>query len=246
MRVLATSVIASPSCSVVLFSVFIACLPIDGLNTIRLRISNSICAPACAVLVRGVVLRRDLDHVAADDVRAPSGRAGSPAPRASSGRRSPACRCPARRPDRGCRCRRRRRSGRRRRPRGRARSRPAMPRPVDLLGVDHGHAGIVGELPQIFRRAADADLDRALRVEHAVEHRLAERAAVVELRSGRSRRRCRNARRYGSCRPAGPCADRLQDRQRDRMVAADRQRRDAGVDDAGRCAPRCPRATGPG
>ena len=47
--------------------------------------------------------------------------------------------------------------------------------------MDHGHAGFVGELPQIFGRAADADLDRARRVEHAVEHRVAERAAMVEL-----------------------------------------------------------------
>ena len=50
-----------------------------------------------------------------------------------------------------------------------------------FLGVDHGHAGLVGELPQIFGRAANADLDGARRVEHAVEHRVAERPAMVEL-----------------------------------------------------------------
>ena len=96
----------------------------------------------------GVVLRRDLDHVAADDVERPSGRAGSPAPRAWSGRRSPACRCPARRRDRGCRYRRRDRSARRRR-RARAVSITAsMPMPVDLLGVDHRHAGLRRRTPR--------------------------------------------------------------------------------------------------
>src|SRR5688500_4421160 len=59
------------------------------------------------------------------------------------------------------------------------------PYAVDLLGVDYCHAGIDREFPKIFRRAANADLHRALRIEHAVEHRLAEwsammKAAVVE------------------------------------------------------------------
>ena len=39
----------------------------------------------------------------------------------------------------------------------------------------------VRELPEVLGVAANADLDGALRVEHAVEHGLTERPAVVEL-----------------------------------------------------------------
>ena len=90
--------------------------------------------------------------------------------------------------------------------------------------MDDGHAALVGELPQVFGPAADADLDGPLRVQHARQHRLPERPAVMELRAleGTARiamgidvhqphRRLR--------------AHRLEDRQRDRMVAADAQRR---------------------
>src|SRR5690606_32495456 len=51
----------------------------------------------------------------------------------------------------------------------------------DFFRMDDRHAGLVGELPEIFRRAANADLDRAGRVQHAVEHGVAEGAAMVEL-----------------------------------------------------------------
>ena len=56
-----------------------------------------------------------------------------------------------------------------------------MPIALELLGMDHGHAAVVGELPQILGPAADADLDGALGVQHARQHRLPERPAVVEL-----------------------------------------------------------------
>ena len=49
-----------------------------------------------------------------------------------------------------------------------------------LLGMHHRHADIFGKLPQVFRRTADTDLDAARRVQHAVEHRQPERPAVVE------------------------------------------------------------------
>ena len=71
--------------------------------------------------------------------------------------------------------------------------------------MDDGHSDLVGEFPEIFRAAANADLDHALGIEHAVEHRLTERAAVMELASPHRGRRCRNARRYAACRPAA-CA----------------------------------------
>ena len=56
-----------------------------------------------------------------------------------------------------------------------------MPKPHELLGMNDGHAAVVGELPEVLRPAADADLDRALRIEHASQHGLPERPAVMEL-----------------------------------------------------------------
>ena len=52
-----------------------------------------------------------------------------------------------------------------------------------MIGVDHGHSRIIGEFPEIVRRAADADLDCPFGVEDAVEHRLPERTTMVELRA---------------------------------------------------------------
>src|SRR5580704_1276949 len=52
---------------------------------------------------------------------------------------------------------------------------------IDLLGMDDRHARIIGELPQIFGRAPNADLDGSARVERAVEHGATERAAVMEF-----------------------------------------------------------------
>ena len=43
----------------------------------------------------------------------------------------------------------------------------------------------------------------ALGIEHAVEHRLTERAAVMELRALVGAAECRNGRRYAACRPGG-------------------------------------------
>ena len=98
--------------------------------------------------------------------------------------------------------------------------------------MDDGHAALVGEFPQILSAAADTDLDRALGVEHARQHRLPERPAVMELRAleGRARIAMRIDMHHAD-RLAG--AQRLQDRQADRMIAADAQRRDAGRDHPG-------------
>ena len=85
-------------------------LPVRASAT-RQTISNSICARGMRRVGRRVVLRRDLDHVAADDVEALRRRAQEPALRASSGRRSPAYRCQARTRDRDCRRRTTHRSG---------------------------------------------------------------------------------------------------------------------------------------
>jgi hypothetical protein len=49
------------------------------------------------------------------------------------------------------------------------------------LGMNDGHAGIVRELLEVVSIAANANLDPALRVEHAVENRLTKGSAVVEL-----------------------------------------------------------------
>ena len=107
-----------------------------------------------------------------------------------------------------------------------------MPRSRELLGVDDGHAAVVGELPQIFGAAADADLDGALRIEHACKHRLAERAAVVEL--GALEGPACVAVSVDVHEPDRPLAAQgLQDRVADRVVAADcqaasRPRRNSG------------------
>ena len=79
----------------------------------------------CGVAAR-IEGRRDLDHVAADQIEPAQARAAGPGPRSWSGRRPRGCRCPARRPDRGRRRRRRRR--RRHRPR-RGAPRRSPPRP---------------------------------------------------------------------------------------------------------------------
>ena len=89
--------------------------------------------------------------------------------------------------------------------------------------MDDCHAALVGELPEILRSAAYADLDGALGVEHAVQDRQAERAAMLKLRA-----------LVGTCGVAMGvdmdhpdrlrCPDRLQDGGADRVIAADRER----------------------
>lgn len=101
------------------------------------------------------------------------------------------------------------------------------PKPRNVLRMDHGHAGFIRELPQVFGRSTDADLDRARRVEHAFQHRLAEwpavmEAAAVEGAAGVAMR-IEMHQRHGL-----PGAQRPQDGQCHGMVAAHRERRDAG------------------
>jgi hypothetical protein len=87
--------------------------------------------------------------------------------------------------------------------------------------VDHRHAGIDREFPEIFRRAADADLHGALGIEDAVEHGLAEGSAMMELavieRTG-GVAVCVDVNHADR----SATADGTQDRQRHRMVAPDR------------------------
>src|SRR5882724_6411027 len=127
-----------------------------------------------------VVLRRDLDHVAADDVdalEAMQDRLGL-----------------ARGETAGLRCPGAGREGRIEtvdieryvsRPiaddLSRLRHDPLDAHSLDILDVHDGHPGFVREPPEDLGWAADADLDRSLGVEDAGEHRLAERPAMVEL-----------------------------------------------------------------
>lgn len=86
--------------------------------------------------------------------------------------------------------------------------------------MQHGHPGFVGEPPEDFGRAADADLDRAFRVERAAEHGLSERPAVVEFRPvNLAHRVAMGVDMDKADRPLG--AERFKDRIGDRMVAAD-------------------------
>ena len=98
--------------------------------------------------------------------------------------------------------------------------------------MDDGHAALVGELPEVLGAAANADLDRALGIEHAGQHRLPERAAVMEL--GALEGPAGVAVGIDVHEPDRPLgAQRLEDRQGDRVIAADAQRRHAGRGDAG-------------
>ena len=98
----------------------------------------------------------------------------------------------------------------------------------DILVVQNSHPAVVREFPQIFGAAADADLDRALRVEHTGQHRLPERPAVMKLgafifaRGVAVRIDMHHADRAFA-------TDRLQDRVGDRVVAAHRQRNDVAA-----------------
>ena len=84
---------------------------------------------------------------------------------------------------------------------------------------------VVGELPEVFGVAANADLDGALRVEHAVEHGLTEGPAVVELAA--FERTARVAMRVDvDHADRSILADGAQERKAHRMIAADRQRND--------------------
>ena len=85
--------------------------------------------------------------------------------------------------------------------------------------MDDGHAAVVGELPQIFGPAADADLDGPLGIEHACQHRLPERPAMVELGPQGPARVAMGVDVHQPDRP--PSRPPPQDRQRDRVVAAD-------------------------
>ena len=77
---------------------------------------------------------------------------------------------------------------------------------------------VVGKPPENLGRAADADLDRALGVERARQHRLAKRPAMVEFRA--IDRPHRVAMRVDVDKPERPLLPkRLQDREGDRMIA---------------------------
>src|SRR5262249_2426577 len=90
-------------------------------------------------------------------------------------------------------------------------------------GGDAGHAALVGELPQVFGPAADADLDCALRIQYPGQHGLPERPAVMEL--GTLERAARVAMGVDVHETDGLLrTHRLQDWQRDRMVAPDAHR----------------------
>ena len=97
--------------------------------------------------------------------------------------------------------------------------------------MQHGHPGFVGEAPEDLGRAADADLDRALGIEHAGEHGLAERPAMVEFGPvDLAHRVAMGVDMDETDRALAP--QRLQDRIGDRMIAADRQRPHPGRRDA--------------
>src|SRR5579864_3386081 len=96
--------------------------------------------------------------------------------------------------------------------------------------MDHGHSGIEGEFPQELGGPANANLNRPLRIEHAIEHGMTERPAMMEFLS--FERAARVAMRIDVDEAHGPAfADRLQDRIGDRMVAADGKRPHACADD---------------
>ena len=83
----------------------------------------------------------------------------------------------------------------------------------------------VAEFVKQLGRAADADLDTALGIEHAIQHRLAKRPAMVEPAAlGGAGGVAMRVDMHHAHRPVAP--QRTQDRVADRMVAADRKRLD--------------------
>jgi len=93
------------------------------------------------------------------------------------------------------------------------------------------HPGLVGEPPECLGRAADADLDRALGIEHACEHGLAKRPAVMEL--GAVDPRPSVAMGVDMDEPdRATLPEALKDREGDRVVAAHRERPHPGLADA--------------
>ncbi len=100
--------------------------------------------------------------------------------------------------------------------------------------MDHRHPGFIGELPEIFRRAPDADLDGAGRIEDAIQNRVAHGPAVMELRL--VERAARVAMGVDMDEADGLLgADRLEDRMGYGMVATDGERNDTCFDDLADC-----------
>jgi len=159
-----------------------------------------------------VVLRGDLDDIPRRRCRGRRARAGSPAPRAASGRRPRVSR--ARGEGRveaihvegniGRPAADDRRAPARRRPRCRAGRHPRCATPSCPSRK---------RIPRRLGRAADADLNRPLGVEHAGEYRLAKRPAMVEFRAVDLPHRIAMRRRYGTS-PTGRACPKRSERPR--------------------------------
>jgi uncharacterized protein YecT (DUF1311 family) len=54
---------------------------------------------------------------------------------------------------------------------------------VDLLSMNHGHTGFVRELPMIFGRSTNPNLNRSLRIEHAFQNSMPKGTAMMEFAS---------------------------------------------------------------
>jgi hypothetical protein len=90
---------------------------------------------------------------------------------------------------------------------------------MHILGMDDGHAAGIGKFPEIFRAAANADLDAAFRVQYARQHRLAKRGAVVEFRPFVNAARVAMGVNMDHAHRPAPFGKALHDRTRDRMIA---------------------------
>jgi hypothetical protein len=105
---------------------------------------------------------------------------------------------------------------------------------VKLLDRDHAHTLVMAELPHIslVQAATNADLDRALRIDEPLFDRPAKRRAVMEARSEIVIARVAMGIDMHQAERSIPdnCP---QNQKRDRMVAADRQRRHASFMDGG-------------
>ncbi|KWF88840.1 hypothetical protein WL94_16525 [Burkholderia cepacia] len=101
---------------------------------------------------------------------------------------------------------------------------------IDVFCVDDRHPRFVRKLPQVFRRAANADLDGACRVDHTFKDCMAERSAMMKLAS--VERPARVAMRINMDQSNGfALSQRAKNRQRNGMVSTDRDRHNTGVHD---------------
>src|SRR5208283_100944 len=102
---------------------------------------------------------------------------------------------------------------------------------AELLDLDDRHAGCIGELPVEVCRTSNADLNRALRIQHSVEYGQAKGTSVMKFRAVEGAHRVAvRVDVHQADRALAP--KRLENRVAHRMISAHRQRPHTPVGEA--------------